>query len=282
MKTVRIAAVTMVRDGEEYLKRWTAWYGGQLGMGNLYIFFDGTDQTPPPCTAGCNVRVVPRVEGSVAEGDRGRVKLLSDFASGLFGQYDFVIGPDVDELIAPDPTLELSLAEYLSSLDAGSRKCFSALGCDVVQNLSCEAPMNWERPFLDQRSFALLSTRYTKASILCKPAQWGSGFHRVKGSNIKILKDLYLFHFGCVDASGIDARIADRDLASRGWSHHLEKRRRLFKLVADLQPQDWELWTSRARRIQTWCRPPYAWNKPAMLGMRVLVRIPKRFRGLAL
>lgn len=280
MKTARIAAVTMVRDGEEYLKRWTSWYGGQLGMGNLYVFFDGTDQTPPPCTSGLNVRVVPRVEGNVAEGDRGRIRLLSQFAAGLFDRYDIVIGTDVDEFIVPDPSCGMSLAEYLSSLNAGGRKCFSALGCDVVQNLSCEAPLDWEKPFLDQRSFALLSTRYTKASILCAPAEWGSGFHRVRNSDFHILKDLYLFHFGCVDASGIAGRLADRDLSARGWSRHLGKRQRLFRLVNGLKVRSWETWAPRARRIQALCRPPYAWNKPAMLGMRILVRIPERFKGL--
>ena len=270
----------MVRGGENYLAKWTAWYGGHLGYDNLYIFFDGTDQVPPPCTAGCNIRVVPRVEGNVAEGDRGRIKLLSECASSLLDRYDFVIGTDVDEFIAPDPACGLDLVQLLSALDIRGRKCFSALGCDVVQNVSCEGPMDWSRPFLDQRSFALLSTRYTKASILCRPVPWGSGFHRVRGSNYHILKDLYLFHFGCADASDVDLRRADRDLAARGWSRHLGKRRRLFRLVAGLKARDWDAWTPRARRLQTVCRPPYAWNKPAMLGLRILVRIPERFRSL--
>ena len=274
-----IAAVTMVRDGEQYLRKWTAWYGGLLGKDNLYIFFDGTDQVPPPCTSGCNVRIVPRVEGNVAAGDRGRAALLSEFASTLLEKYSFVIGTDVDEFICPDPACGKNLVEYLSGLNTAGRKCFSALGCDVVQNVSCEGPIDWDKPLLDQRSHALLSTRYTKASILCAPAEWGSGFHRVRGSNYHILKDLYLFHFGCADATLVDRRKADRDLASRGWSRHLGKRQRLFKLVARLKARSWEVWTQRARRIQTVCRHPYAWNKPAMLGLRVRVRIPKRFRG---
>lgn len=280
MGTARIAALTMARDADKYLSRWAAWYGSLLGKGNLYIFFDGTDQIPPQCTEGCNVQVVPRVEGSVAEGDRGRIKVLSDFAAGLFERYDFVIGTDVDEFIVPDPSCGLNLVEFLSSLDVRGRKCFSALGCDVVQNVTCEAPMDWNKPFLGQRSFGLLSTRYTKASILCAPVAWGSGFHRVRGSNFHILEDLYLFHFGCADASEVEVRKADRDLASRGWGRHLGKRQRLFKLVAGLKAHSWDIWTPRARRVQTVCRPPYAWNKPAMLGLRILIRIPDRFKSL--
>ena len=280
MGAARIAAVTMVRDGEKYLKKWTAWYGGLLGKGNLYIFFDGTDQVPPECTDGCNVQVVPRVEGSVAQGDRGRIRLLSDFASGLLDEYDFVIGTDVDEFLAPDPSCGLNLPEYLSALDTKGRKCFSALGVDVVQNTACETALNRDKPFLEQRSFGLLSTRYAKASILGGKAQWGSGFHRVKGCNFHILKDLYLFHFGCVDASDLDLRLADQDLAAHGWGRHLGKRQKLFAMVPGLPVRSWEVWTPRARKIQSNCRPPYAWNKPAMLGLRILVRIPERFSGL--
>ena len=270
----------MVRGGEHYLEKWVSWYGGQFGRSNLYILFDGTDQVPPPCTDGCNIRIVPRVEGSVAQGDRGRIKLLSTLASELLKDYEFVIGSDVDEYLALDPACGNSLADYLYLTPTEGRKCFSALGCDVVQNISCEEPMDWSKPFLEQRSFAILSTRYTKACILCAPASWGSGFHRVHGSNFHILNDLYLFHFGCADASDVERRRTDEDLAARGWSRHLGKRQRLFQLVAGLEARDWDIWTAKARRIQTVCRPPYAWNKPAMLGLHILVRIPERFRRL--
>ena len=270
----------MVRDGGHYLRKWVSWYGTQLGRSNLYIIFDGTDQVPPPCTEGCNVRVVPRVEGNVAQGDRGRIKLLSDLAAGLLQEYRFVIGTDADEYLAVDPARGISLADFLSLLPADRRVCHSALGCDVVQKSGCEEAMDWDKPFLAQRSYALLSTRYTKACILCRPAEWGSGFHRVRKSNYHILSGLYLFHFGCADASDLERRRSDRDLASRGWSRHLGKRKRLFKLVCRLKARDWDTWTSRARNIQTICRPPYAWNKPAMPGMRILVGIPERFRRL--
>jgi hypothetical protein len=30
------------------------------------------------------------------------------------------------------------------------------------------------------------------------------------------------------------------------------------------------------------CRPPYAWNNPAMAGLKLVVRIPDRFTHLGL
>ena len=281
----RVAAVTMVRNGGEMLRRWVDYYGGQLGKDNIFVFFDGQDQVPPPFTEGCQVHVLPRTDGNVAEADRARAALLSAVASELLGRYDFVIGTDIDEFIVPDPAKWISLPEYLSGIDTDGCVAFSPLGCDVVQNVECEAALDSSRPVLAQRSFALLSTRYTKASILCaatagngsaKP-QWGSGFHRVRGANLHILKDLYLFHFGCANAPDVLARQSDADLGSRGWSRHLRKRGRLFKLVSRLPVRSWNTWVPRARRLQSFLRPPYAWNKPAMLGLRILVRIPERF-----
>ena len=276
----RICAITMVRDGGLFLRKWVEWYGGMLGKENLYIYFDGLDQVPPECTQGCNVTVVPRVEGKVSESDRGRIAIVSARACQLLDSYDFVIGTDVDEFITTDPSSGLSLPEFLGKLDVGKRKAFSPLGCDVVQNIECEGPLDPSVPVLSQRSFALLSTRYTKASILCAKASWGSGFHRVRGSNLHILPGLYLFHFGCADASDVMAKISNGDLSSRGWSRHLQKRYRLFRTVSRLPARDWDAWTPRARRLQTLIRPPYAWNKPSMAGLRLLVRIPTQFKDL--
>lgn len=276
----RIAALTMVRNGGDFLRRWVGYYGSQLGKSNLFIFFDGLDQVPPEFTAGCNVQVLPRTEGNVAQGDRRRAAILSQFARGLFDRYDFVLGTDVDEFIVADPAKWLSLPEYLSVLKTNGRIAFSPLGCDMVQNTSCESALDPTKPVLAQRSFAFLSTRYTKASILCAPADWGSGFHRVRGSNLHILKDLYLFHFGCADAPGLLSKQADADLGSHGWSRHLGKRARLFRLASRLPARSWNTWIPRARRLQSILRPPYAWNKPAMLGLAILVRIPDRFRRI--
>ena len=274
------AAITMVRDGGFFLEKWVSWYGTRLGKENLFILFDGQDQVPPACTQGCNTLVLPRVEGNVAQGDRGRAAVISSKAAQLLEQYRFVIGTDADEYVIPDPSTGLDLAEFLTSLEPGKRVCLSPLGLDVVQNTACEKELDKSVPVLKQRTHAFLSTRYTKASILCAPAQWGSGFHRVRGSDFTIVENLYLFHFGCADAAMVLDRVKDSDLSSRGWDRHLAKRRRLFDTVCRLKVRDFDAWVPRARRMQSRLRPPYAWNKPSMLGIRILVRIPDRFRNL--
>ena len=270
----------MVRNGDFFLRRWVRYYGDLLGRENLYIVLDGTDQEVPSFTEGCNVEKVEKVVGKVQVSDRGRAAVMSERAAVLMKRYDMVLGTDVDEFLIVDPALGVSLPEFLSGLKVRGRCSMSGLGCDVVQNITCEAALDGSRPMLEQRSHIVLSTRYTKATVLCKPVQWGSGFHRTRWHNFHIVPDLYLFHFGCADISETEMKLVDSVLSTQGWGRHLNKRRRLISDVPKLPVRDWDVWTKRARVIQTWIRPPYAWNKPAMLNMKIVIRRPERFAGI--
>ena len=217
----------------------------------------------------------------MARADKGRIERISDEAARLFAAgYDLVIGTDADEMLAVDPKLGVGLAEFLSGLDV--RTAVSGLGLDVGQKLGEEADITADRPFLEQRHYAQLGTRYTKASVLGKSLRWGSGFHRVEGHNLHIVKDLYLFHFGYFDMKQLQDRFADADRLAQGWQRHLDKRSRTIRLVTHKKALDFDRWTRFARRFQTVCRPPYAWNKPAMAGLKLVVRIPDRFTALGL
>ena len=43
----RVAIMTTVRNDTLFLTRWIAYYGGIFGMQNLFVIFDGHDQTIP-------------------------------------------------------------------------------------------------------------------------------------------------------------------------------------------------------------------------------------------
>lgn len=280
-----ICALTMVRNDDFYLRRWVEYYGRELGKENLYIFFDGTDQKIPDFCAGTNVQAVERVLGQVVAADKGRIDLLSSKAVELLKKYDLVIGTDADEFLVVDPRRRMSLREYLSSQKIDV--CLSGLGIDMGQFLGrdgdsrpAEGDIHDGETFLSQRHYGLLGTRYTKPSVIAAPVRWGRGFHRVKGHNFHIGEDLYLFHFGYFDMARIQARFADKDRAAAGWTRHLAKRSRTIRVVTDKPARDFDLWTSRARRIQTIVRPPYAWNKPAMFNLDIVVRIPDRFQKI--
>lgn len=275
----RIAALTMVRNDDFFLEKWVEYYGRELGKENLYIYYDGDDQTVADICQGTNAFVHPKIGTQVVAAEKGRLKFLSEKASELFAKgYDLVIGVDADEYIVVDPKLGISLKEFLSRQKI--EVCLSSLGLDFGQKLGEEGDLSLEGTFLSQRHYAQIGTRYTKPSIIAKPCRWGSGFHRVKGHNFHIASDLYLMHFGYADRKILEERLGDVDRVAQGWEKHIYKRSRTIRYATEKKARSFDRWTRLARICQTWCRPPYAWNKPAMFELRIVVRIPERFNDV--
>ena len=275
----KIAALTMVRNDEFFLRKWVEYYGRELGKENLYIYYDGEDQVIADFCQGTNVSRHPKIGTQVVAAEKARLKFLSEKAAELFAKgYDLVIGVDADEYIVVDPKLGIGLREFLSRLDINV--CLSPLGLDFGQKLDEEDDLSMERSFLSQRHYAQIGTRYTKPSIIAQPCRWGSGFHRVKGHNFHIASDLYLLHFGYADKRILEERLGDVDRVAQGWEKHIYKRSRTIKYATEKKARDFDRWIRFARICQTWCRPPYALNKPAMFELRIVVKIPERFNNV--
>ena len=274
-----IAALTMVRNDDFFLRKWVEYYGRELGKENLYIYYDGEDQAVADVCQGTNAFLHPKIGQQVVAAEKGRLKFLSQQAAELFAKgYDIVIGVDADEYIVVDPKLGIGLKEYLSRQDIDIS--LSPLGLDFGQKLDEEGDLSVEKTFLSQRHYAQIGTRYTKPSIISQPCRWGSGFHRVKGHNFHIASDLYLLHFGYADSKILEGRLGDADRVAQGWKKHIYKRSRTIKYATEKKARDFDKWTRFARICQTWCRPPYALNKPAMFELRLVVKIPERFNDV--
>ena len=274
----KIAVISMAREDDFFVSKWAAYYGKQLGMENLFLILDGSDQSVPEDCRIINVFRLPRLEQGRAKGDRNRARLVSHLARSLFHRYDVVIAHDIDECLVVDPSANISLGEYLQR----ERSCtsLSALGLDVGQHLEEEGPIDASRPFLEQRSYAHVSARYTKAVVALRPLTWGSGFHRVKGRNFRTDPNLYLFHFGVVDFDRYEQKKADRELLDSGWKGHMNRRHGLFDLILKREAMEGDAFFGRARRRQMLRRPLHALNKPGMLKEKPVIRIPERFRKL--
>lgn len=274
-----IAALTMVRNDDFFLRKWVEYYGRELGKENLYIYYDGEDQAVADVCQGTNAFLHPKIGQQVVAAEKGRLKFLSQQAAELFAKgYDIVIGVDADEYIVVDPKLGIGLREFLSRQDIDVS--LSPLGLDFGQKLDEEGDLSVEKTFLSQRHYAQIGTRYTKPSIISQPCRWGSGFHRVKGHNFHIASDLYLLHFGYADCKILEGRLGDADRVAQGWKKHIYKRSRTIKYATEKKARDFDKWTRFARICQTWCRPPYALNKPAMFELRLVVKIPERFNDV--
>ncbi|MGY6742021.1 MAG: glycosyltransferase family 2 protein [Cecembia sp.] len=277
-KTKKIAVITMARNDEFFLNRWIKYYGKELGEENLYIYLDGEDQ-PIPANAGkANVIHEKRVAEHVVKAEKRRLGFLSQVAKKLLETYDIIIGVDADEFLIVDPKVGKSLATYLSEIEINPS--VSGLGIDVGQDLNQEQTLDKNFPFLDQREFALLSSRYTKPSVISQPVTWGSGFHRIKGHNFRIDPNLFLFHFGSVDYKMIQDRFLDKDRMATGRAGHIRKRARTIDIITNSIAKSDEKWLSIARKLQTFARPIWAWNKPTMLKWKLVVKIPQRFKGI--
>ena len=271
-QTKHIAAITMARNDEFFLNRWIKYYGAQIGEENLYIYLDGLDQKIPSNAGRANITKLPHKEEERQRGDKTRILLLSDLEKKLFADgYDIVIGCDCDEFLVVNPKLNMTLQQYLSGIHAHTT--VSGLGLDVGQDLNSEPALDMNAPFLTQRKYALLSTRYTKPVVLFRPATWGSGFHSVKGHNFHIDKNLYLLHFGSVDLDMIKNKLGDR---AASWGTHLQKRARTITIVTNAKNKNKS--KKLARIMQTILRPIYDLNKPAMLGLKWVTKIPESFK----
>lgn len=271
----RICAITMARNDAFFLKKWIQYYGEQLGEENLFAFLDGKDQSYNEYVGLAHITAVDRIGGQVVSAEKKRLAFLSKQAALLLQEYDLVIGCDVDEFLVVDPQLNMTLREYLSQRKINVS--LSGLGLDVGQHLQKETQIRADQNFIEQRRYAVLSSRYTKPVVVAKPVTWGSGFHRVKGHNFHIDKHLYLFHFGYFDDAMIQARMADKDRQAAGWAKHIEKRTRTIRTVTAQKALDGDTYMPLARIIQTWLRPIYALNKPSMAWFKWVVYIPQRF-----
>lgn len=271
----KICAITMARNDAFFLKHWIEYYGSQLGKENLYIFLDGTDQPIPENAGAATVTHCERIPGQVVSAEKRRLTYLSNTAAELLKKYDLVIGADADEFLIVDPQCNETLLSYLSKLDI--KTSVSGLGLDVGQKMGEEEVINGDLPFLSQRRYAVLSPRYTKPVVLAKPVLWGSGFHRVKGHNYKIDKNLYLFHFGVFDMKMVQDRFLDKDRMAAGWERHMKKRARTITSITEKKAFKGESILGPVRFFQTIFRPIFAWNKPTLFGLNPVVEIPKRF-----
>ncbi|GHS98934.1 hypothetical protein FACS189421_08430 [Bacteroidia bacterium] len=274
----RIAAIVMSRNDQFYLSKWIAYYGAQLGAENLYVYLDGLDQDAPPNAGRANIAKLDKTIVKLGKFEKWRARFLSDRAAELLATgYDLVIGTDSDEFLIADPKTGMGLREYLSSIKV--RGSVSGLGLDVGQHLNDEWPLDKSRPIMDQRNYARINSRFTKANVLAPGNRWGWGFHRVRWRNFHINNNLYLLHFGNTDYDALLAKYHSADIIARGEQKHFKRAR--LRIVTDVtmrRARDGDRVFWMARLIQRVCRPIYAWNKPSMCGMRWVVKLPERFK----
>ncbi len=115
-----VAALTMVRGEDFFLKRWLAYYRQFLPDEHIYVLNHGGDPEVAEIALGVNVISLPYDETKRNVNQR-RWQILSLFTSGLTQFYNWVICNDVDELVVLDPDHGSNLVDYLMERRAADR-----------------------------------------------------------------------------------------------------------------------------------------------------------------
>lgn len=278
----RIAAITMARNDSFFLSRWLRYYAAQLGADNLYVLLDGLEQRLPDAERypSVNVTNLEHQTLSRTKGDKHRIALINSLADQLLSAkgYDLIIGTDCDEFVIVDPALNQSLPDYLSSCDISVG--LSPLGIDLGQRIPQEPAIDPAFSILAQRHYAVVSPRYTKASIKAIATPWGSGFHRLRRYGFTIAQGLYLVHTGNCDLELLKAKMQDGTRLEGGWKKHLGRRAKTIAATTHSSPRPADEVLPRARRRFERTRLPWARNKPAHIGAPIVVELPQRFREI--
>jgi hypothetical protein len=215
---VRTVALTMVRDEREMLPRWVRHYGSHLGLDNL-IVLDDNSQDGSTHGLPCTVQRLPPPRPTDHWGAM-RLRLANGLAAGLLAYYDAVIFTDVDEFLVPDPARYSSIPHYLAARP--DRQVLAPLAFDVVHNAREEPPIDPERPVLEQRRYVKFNRAMCKPQVKRGPVRWGSAFHAVKAP-FDIDPDLVMLHLKFFDERALretgDRRRAAHETDGRGHAN---------------------------------------------------------------
>lgn len=130
----------------------------------------------------------------------------------LMQRYDMVLCSDVDEIVAPDPSVG-TLGDYL---DRFTNDFVTCTGYEILHLKNEEDMLDLSRPILEQRSHWFYNPVYSKPLLARVPMHWHGGLHsRVDGETAPD-PSLYLIHLHRVDYNICLARHHQR--LSQSWN----------------------------------------------------------------
>lgn len=188
-------AITMVKDDHFFLERWVKYYGDALGRDALYVVNHGGGREIADLAEGCSVIDLPG--GFDANFDILRWRLFNNLANGLRGYYTFVIVTDVDEFVVVDPRTGLGLVDFLGR--RRGKVTAMPLGLEVVHQPALEPDAIGDGPMLGPRRYARFTTAYSKPVVFNHAVKLSRGGHYSTDAELKIFRNLYLFHMRYVD-----------------------------------------------------------------------------------
>ncbi|TNF57538.1 MAG: hypothetical protein EP307_13860 [Rhodobacteraceae bacterium] len=212
---MRIAFLTMVWRDYWLLEKWIAHNSRLVGRRGLYVLNHGGDPEVDRIAEGCNVLHVPRDEVTI-DLTRLRWNLLGGITSGLLSFYDRVICTDVDELlvyVGDKPDLVAHLAQA-----PGDEAAISPVGLNLIPTPGDGADS--AACVLQNHPHALLSARYTKPCIVCRPVEYTVGGHGLIGGTFRIDPEIVLVHLHYVTPDYAQRMAARQEIVAQSRAHN--------------------------------------------------------------
>lgn len=197
----------MVYNEAVFLPLWLAYYSQFFVPKDIYVLDNGTTDGSID-REGFN-RILIASEKVDWGWHRDKIQQLQH---DLIERYEIVLCTDVDEIVAPDQRRG-TLADYLDNFTDEFVNC---TGYELIHMKDTEAPIDLNRPILEQRSHWFPNPVYGKPLLARIPMQWHGGFHALVDARVNPDPDLYLIHLHRMDYDICFARHQQR--AARPWN----------------------------------------------------------------
>lgn len=162
-----LCVLTYANDAGAWFPYFYNYYSKIAGESSIYVVTPKPENFSTYALGG--VITIPDLEYD----DAARSVMMSHFSSGLLAQYRWSLVCDVDEIVIPNPKLNVKLREYL---DNRSEDVILSLGIDVVQ-LDGEVDFDFSRSIFDQRKCGVLNSAMCKPHASRVPIRYSGGYH---------------------------------------------------------------------------------------------------------
>ena len=184
------AIVTMAKNESVLLPIWWHYYSQFFDPEDMYVLDHGSTDGS---TSGPGFVRIP-VSHPVVDWGWHR-DMLQHHQHELIQRYNMVLCTDVDEIVAPDPSVG-TLGDYM---DHFTNDFVTCTGYEIIHLRTEEDKLDLSLPILEQRSYWFFNPVYSKPLLARVSMNWHGGLHsRVDGLTADD-PALYLIHLHRVD-----------------------------------------------------------------------------------
>jgi Glycosyl transferase family 2 len=181
-----VFALTFAYNETFFLPRWTAYYGRQLGLENLYVLDHGSNDLSTMGLGPVNIIKVPRTPYDEVK----RIFFGSYMHSALLQYHSAGFVMDVDEFIVADPIKYKTLRDFAMTTQAPTLAC---IGLELCHVRAVEPEFSEYLPILSQREHVYFDSWMCKRSFGKIPIRFGGGFH-TSDQPVEFDEGLFLIH----------------------------------------------------------------------------------------